>query len=81
MPLNDRAISISIAVMCFFGVSVVSSIGGVSSFACCKRAIAAAVVMYIATSLVVKIINAILISAMVNSQINKQKESADGSGN
>jgi hypothetical protein len=81
MPLNDRAISISIAVMCFFGVSVVSSIRGVSSFACCKRALAAAVIMYIVTLLVVKVINAILISAMVNSQINKQKESANGSGN
>ena len=81
MPLNDRTISISIAVMCFFSVAVVSSIRGISSFTCCKRAMAAAVIMYIVTSLVVKIINAILISAMVNSQINKQKGAADDSGN
>lgn len=81
MPLNDKAISISTAVMCFFGVAAVSGIRGVSSFACCKRALAAAVIMYIATLLVVKIINAILINAMVNSQMNQHKGTANDSGN
>jgi hypothetical protein len=37
--------------------------------------------MYIVTSLAVKVINAILINAMINSQMNQQKEAANDSGN
>jgi hypothetical protein len=37
--------------------------------------------MYIVTSLAVKVINAILISAMINYQMNRQKEAANDSGN
>jgi hypothetical protein len=37
--------------------------------------------MYIVTSLAVKVINAILISAMINYQMNQQKEAANDSGN
>jgi hypothetical protein len=80
MPLNVRSISVSIAVICFFGIAVTGWINRLSSFACCKRALAAAIIMYIATSLAVKIINAILISAMINNRMNQQKEAANDSG-
>lgn len=81
MPLNARSISVSVAVICFFGIAVISWINGLSSFACCKRALAATIIMYIVTSLAVKVINAILISAMINYQMNQQKEAANDSGN
>jgi hypothetical protein len=81
MPLNTRSISVSVAVICFFGIAVTGWINGLSSFACCKRAMVAAIIMYIVTSLAVKVINAILISAMINNQMNQQKEAANDSGN
>lgn len=68
MPLNARYISITTAVMCFFCLSFISWISGLSPFICCKRAVTGAVVAYVAARLVVKAINAILIHAMVASQ-------------
>ena len=77
MPLNVRSIAIKIAVMCFFAVSVIGSVSGASPFTCCKRALAGAVVAYIAGSLAVKAVNAIIISTIITQQFNKQK----GTGN
>ena len=74
MPLNVRSIAVSIAVMCFFVTAIVAWASGLSPFTCSKRALAAAVLGYIAAALAVKAVNAILISAMVERQTGKQKE-------
>jgi len=74
MLLNTRSIAVSIAVICFFGLSFVSWISGLSPFTCGKRALTGAAVAYIAASLAVKAINAILTDAMITSQMNKQKD-------
>ncbi len=68
MPLNARYIGVAVAVICFFCLSFISWISGFSPFICCKRAVIGAAVAYVAASLVVKAINAILISAMITSQ-------------
>ena len=81
MPLHIRSIAISFAVTCFFGVSLIGWISGLSPFTCCKRALAGAVFAYIAGVLVVKAINAILISAMISNQMNRQKEKDSGDRN
>ncbi len=81
MPLHVRSIAISIAVTCFFGVSLIGWISGLSPFTCCKRALAGAVFAYIAGACVVKAINAILISAMITNQMNRQKEKDSGDRN
>jgi hypothetical protein len=81
MPLHTRSTAVSIAVVCFFGIAIIGLISGLSSFTCCKRAIAGSVVAYIATALAVKAINAILINAMITDQINKQKEKESGGKN
>ncbi len=81
MPLHIRSIAISFAVTCFFGVSLIGWISGLSPFTCCKRALAGAVFAYIAGVLVVKAINAILISAMITNQMNRQKEKDSGDRN
>jgi len=70
MPLNARYIGVTVAVTCFFCLSFISWITGLSPFICCKRAVIGAVVAYVAAGLVVKAINAILISAMIASQKN-----------
>lgn len=74
MPLHVRSISVSIAVLCFFGVAVLGGASGISPFTCCKRAMTAAFVAYIVTTLAVKAINSILINALIKTQMNRQKE-------
>ena len=80
MPLDARSISVSVAVICFFGIAVAGWISDISMFTCCKRAIIAAIVTYVVTVLAVKTINTILIDAMVKNQMNKQKEKTSDSG-
>lgn len=74
MPLHVRSISANAAVVCFFAISLIGWVSGLSPFTCCKRALAGAFIVYMVTVLAVKAINAILINAMVNSQMNQQKE-------
>ncbi len=79
MPLHVRSIAVSIAVVCFFGLSLIGWISGLSPFICCKRALVGSVLAYIAVAWAVKAINAILISAMITNQMNQQKEKNSGS--
>ena len=78
MPLHVRSIAVSIAVICFFSLSLIGWFSGLSPFTCCKRALAGAVLAYIAGAWAVKAINAILISAMITNQMNQQKEKNSG---
>ena len=79
MPLHVRSIAVSIAVICFFVLSLVGWICGLSPFVCCKRALIGAVLVYIAGSWAVKAINAILVNAMIANQVNRQGSSGDES--
>jgi len=74
MPLHVRSIAVSIAVICFFGISLIGWISGLSPFVCCKRALIGAVIAYIAGAWAVKAINAILINAMITNQMNQQDD-------
>ncbi|MHC4584527.1 MAG: hypothetical protein ACYS3N_08340 [Planctomycetota bacterium] len=74
MPLHIKSVAVSIAVTCFFGVSLIGLISGLSPFTCCKRALVAAVFAYIAGTWAVRGVNAILISAMVSNEMNQQEE-------
>lgn len=78
MPLNVRPTAISIAVICFFGLSLVGWLSGLTPFTCCKRALGGAALAYIAAALAIKAINAILINAMVANRINKQGKKRGG---
>jgi len=75
MPLHVRSIAVSIAVICFFVLSLVGWICGLSPFVCCKRAMIGAVLAYIAGGWAVKAINAILVNAMIAYQMNQQEDS------
>jgi len=79
MPLHVRSIAVSIAVICFFAIAIIGWTGGLSPFTCCKRALAGAAAAYIAGAWAVKAINAILINAMITSQM-KQQEEKDNAG-
>jgi len=75
MPLHVRSIAVSISVICFFFLSIVGWIYGLSPFICCKRALIGAAFAYIAGGWAVKAINAILINAMISNQMNQHDDS------
>lgn len=75
MPLNVRSIAVSIAVVCFFVLSIIGWFCGISPFLCCKRAMIGAVLVYIAGSLAVKAINAVLVNAMIANQVSQREDS------
>ena len=74
MPLNAKPIAVSFAVIAFFGISFVAWFSGLTPFMCSKRAITGALLAYLAAALAIKAINAILISAMVENEMQQQKE-------
>lgn len=80
MPLNVRSISVSVAVICFFGIAIIGWISDLSPFTCCRRALTAAIIAYAVTVLAVKTINIILIDAMAKSRMKQQQREAGVSG-
>ncbi|MBN2313796.1 MAG: hypothetical protein JXM79_07690 [Sedimentisphaerales bacterium] len=76
MLLHDRLIAVKIAVFCFFTLSFIGWISGLSSFVCCKRALIGAVITYIAGIWAVKAINIILVRAMIEGRMNQRKRSS-----
>ena len=81
MPLNIRSIAVSFAVICFFAVGFAARLSGLTPFTCSKRALAAALLGYIAAALAAKAVNAILISAMVENKMRQQKGQNSGDEN
>ena len=65
MPLNVRKVSINLAVICFFSLSIFTSLCGLPPFICCKRAIIGALIVYAAANITIRLINMILIDAMI----------------
>jgi len=74
MPLDIRPIAMTIAVIAFFGFSIMGAVNGLESFICCKRAVTGAIAAYIVASLTIKAINAIIMDAIIKKQISKQME-------
>lgn len=75
MPINVRRASVNISVICFFSLSIVTLLSGLSPFICCKRAIIGSVVVYIAANIGIRLINMILIDAMVTNQLEQLSSS------
>ncbi len=73
MLIHSRPVAISAAVIAFFALSFVGLFNGLTPFICCKRAFIGAALAYIAISITVSVINAILIKAVIDSHVNKPK--------
>ena len=74
MPLLTRPASVKMSVLAFFLVAIIGQYYGVSSFCCCKRALYAALGAYIVTTLFIKAVNLVLLNAMIDKEIDKQRE-------
>ena len=74
MPLDVRSISTNAAVASFFLIAIIGWTSKLSSVTCCKRAVIAAIVVYVVATIIVKAINAILLSAMVTKMLKAEQE-------
>ena len=81
MPLNQRKIAMAAAVFAFFMTSIVAAFCKNAPYTCCKRALIAMLVAYIFISIVVRIINAILVDAIISKQVDKTVNRFKGKGN
>jgi hypothetical protein len=79
MPLQIRPIAVSAAVVCFFALGIVGSLGGLSPWTCCRRALLGAALSYLVTALAVRAINAILTQAMIADRVRKE-DAGDNKG-
>jgi hypothetical protein len=81
MPLHVRSIAVSISVICFFVLSFIGWICGLSPFVCCKRALIGAVLAYLSASFAVKAINAIIVNAIISNQVEQQQDNSHSGAN
>jgi hypothetical protein len=78
MIINTKNYSIQIAVAAFFCVACMGALSGLSPWICSKRALISAFIIYGISSCALKVINWIILNALVKSQMNKQEDSASG---
>ncbi len=76
MPLNVRSIAVSLAVLSFFFLSSISAFYGLSAYVCCRRALAGAFLVYIGCVITVKLLNIILLDAMITDRLNRESTQA-----
>jgi len=73
MLLQTRSLAVSTAVLCFFVLGIVGSLSGLPPYTCCRRAVLGATLVYFATAVAVRAINAILMGAMISDRIRKER--------
>jgi hypothetical protein len=73
MPLPKRVIALSSAIIGFFALGLAGTSVGLCPSTCCQRAVLGSIAIYVAASVVVGAINAILTHAMISSQLSKEK--------
>lgn len=78
MIINSKTCSVQMAVGTFFMVACVGAILGLSPWTCSKRALISAVVIYGMCRCAIKVINKVILSALVRSEMSKQEDSASG---
>ncbi len=72
MPLNVRQIATSAAILVFFITAAIGTLYENSPFTTCKRSLLAMLLAYAAMTFIVKIINVIIIDAIITKQVNKR---------
>lgn len=74
MPIETKPLAIKIAVTIFFICAIAGWANSVSCEVCCKRGLLGAFIAYIVTTFALKIVNAILIQAIITKQIKKNSD-------
>lgn len=74
MPFNVRSTATTAAIIAFFVIAGVGAFCKNCPFTCCKRGLLAMFITYVAVSFVMRIINIIVINAMIAKQIDQRLE-------
>jgi len=74
MPLDTKQLAIKIAVLSFFALSITGLCLGISPYVICVRAIGGAIIMYVGSTIAIKIINVVLFDVIINRILNHQDE-------
>ena len=81
MPFDQKSTAMTVAVLVFFITSIIGAFCKNSPFTSCKRSLIAMLAAYVFTTIVVKIINAILLHAIISKQVNRTLQRTRGKGN
>ena len=81
MLLPIRPIAMRCAVYFFFAVAILGTFSGIPAVTCSKRGMVGAIAVYLAASLLLKAVNVILTSAVVERYIEEHEGLAGGPEN
>ena len=76
MPLNVRSISVKTGVIIFFVVAIIGSVANLSPLTCSLRAMGAGALAAVTAGVAARIINSIVIRAMVETHFNRQRKNS-----
>jgi hypothetical protein len=71
--LDVRANAIKIAVLSFFALSIIGICCGLTPYTICVRAIIGAFVIYVAVVITIKVINIVLLDAIISKFLDHQR--------
>ena len=69
------------AVLTFLAVSLICQLKQIDALVCLKRAFLGSIAAYVICTLVIKTVNALLFSAIINKQVEKQINKKNGGKN
>lgn len=72
MPFNARSAAASAAIFVFFITAGIGAFYNHTPFTNCKRALIAALIACVVTNIIVKIINTMVVNAMITKQVNQR---------
>lgn len=72
MFFQAKSVSLKIAVIAFLAISIACQVKDIDAFVCLKRAFIGALAAYIICTTIIKAVNSLLLSAMINKQLEEQ---------
>jgi len=74
MEKTIRSISVTLAVIIFFGMAIIGYFTGSSPAVCCERALVGAIITYLVISISAKAVARIIINAIVEKRVDRMME-------
>ena len=81
MFFESKSLAMKTAVLTFLAVSLICQLKQIDALVCLKRAFLGSIAAYVICTLVIKTVNALLFSAIINKQVEKQINKKNGGKN
>lgn len=72
MFFEPKSLAMKIAVLTFLAVSLICQIKQIDAIICLERALLGSIAAYIICTLIIKTVNALLLNAVINKQMQEQ---------